>query len=379
MNREEHLRASVPKWLKIPKLREIVIVDWSNRNPLMELTQLDPRIRVIRVENEPRWVLSYAYNIGIQAASEPFVIKCDADCIPTINIANYRPGQDYFYAGHWKSGAALGKASVNGQCIFSTSQFKAVNGYSEYIRTYGRDDEDFYERLQAAGFERKEVPPAILDFMEHSQEARMSNQVNNLGEQVLSIDAQLSRYTVYNEMRNAWIARYIPWGPTSPQATFRMIEQGTRWSRVERNKSSEFVLTPEQQAEAQLFALRYLITLLHEVSQGTANSLDAQACLRLLALAGRFSTQQPQPSKGAIAYAMHVAGYFDLAVELAAAALKADSKDLDALLVMGSSMLRAKNYPIASRVLRLGMMLSPDDMRLKALEEELRSQPGSVM
>ena len=69
MNREAHLRRSLPEWLRLPGLGEIVVVDWSNERSLEELTALDPRVRVVRVQGEPRWVLSYAYNLGVARAA----------------------------------------------------------------------------------------------------------------------------------------------------------------------------------------------------------------------------------------------------------------------------------------------------------------------
>jgi hypothetical protein len=44
---------------------------------------------------------------------------------------------------------------------FAKAQFEAIDGYSELIRTYGRDDEDFYDRLIAAGYARREIPPEL--------------------------------------------------------------------------------------------------------------------------------------------------------------------------------------------------------------------------
>jgi hypothetical protein len=34
MNREHHLRRSLPHWLSLPGLDEIIIVDWSTSEPL---------------------------------------------------------------------------------------------------------------------------------------------------------------------------------------------------------------------------------------------------------------------------------------------------------------------------------------------------------
>src|SRR5690606_31623737 len=101
------------------------------------LREMDPRIRLVRVQNEPRWILSYAYNLGISLARHPIILKCDADCFPQPGILSARPDDSTFFAGHWRSGVKVGKPSVNGQCLFTKARFEAVNGYSEVIRTYG--------------------------------------------------------------------------------------------------------------------------------------------------------------------------------------------------------------------------------------------------
>ncbi len=280
MNREEHLRRSLPEWLKLPGLAEVVVVDWSNARPLIDLTRLDTRVRVVRAEGEPKWVLSYAYNLGVSRAASPLILKCDADCQPRSPVTALRPGDGHFYAGYWKSGAPVGKPSVNGQCLFSRAQFDAVNGYSEFIRTYGRDDEDFYDRLIAAGYERREIAPSELEFLEHRHEARMANQVSP-GE--AGIEGWLRREVVYNEMRNAYLARALPWGPARPRAAFATVETGERWEVVRRDADAELAIPALVAASARLASLRYLVQKVARLPAPAAARLDERACLALLA------------------------------------------------------------------------------------------------
>src|SRR5690606_32489021 len=131
MNRDAHLRATLPRWLRIPGIDEIVIVDWSTQGTLADLVSLDPRVRVLRVEGETRWRQPYPTNFGVSQARGPVILKCDADCIPSARIAEYRPTDTEFFAGNWREGRPLGKACVNGQCLFTRAAFERVNGYSE--------------------------------------------------------------------------------------------------------------------------------------------------------------------------------------------------------------------------------------------------------
>jgi len=279
MNREAHLRRSLPEWLRLPGLAEIVVVDWSNERSLEELTALDPRVRVVRVQGEPRWVLSYAYNLGVARASGSTIFKCDADCLPDPGIMALAPADGRFFAGHWKSGQPLGKPSVNGQCVFARRQFETVNGYSEFIRTYGRDDEDFYDRLMAAGQARGEINPALLNFIDHSHEARTANQFKAEGE---GIEARLRRDVVYNEMKNQFYGRALPWGSNRSRARYRTVETRGHWELVERDQTAELAIPVPVEQAARLFAVRYVTAQVLRLAPQSVDRLDERACLALL-------------------------------------------------------------------------------------------------
>ena len=287
MNREEHLRRSIPVWLQLPRVEEIIVVDWSNPRPLMDLLELDPRVRVVRVEDEPRWVLSYAYNLGIAEAGHPWVFKCDADCLPCPEITRYyAPGSGHFFAGHWESGGPLAKPSVNGQCLLTKEQFARINGYSEFIQTWGRDDEDLYERMEKSGFDRREIRPAFLDFIEHPKEARMAQQMAPAASGI-GADA-FTRTTMFQEMFNFHVSRRLPWGPDRSRAEYSIVKCGDRWKVVRRDKARELSLPSDIGADARLFAWRKLVSFRTKLSWEEAAVLDESTCLaRLVALSDR--------------------------------------------------------------------------------------------
>lgn len=70
MNRTDNLLKALGSWLAHSQISEVIIVDWSSRVPVSQSLEDagvdDPRIRVIRVEDEPRWILSYAFNVGFR-------------------------------------------------------------------------------------------------------------------------------------------------------------------------------------------------------------------------------------------------------------------------------------------------------------------------
>lgn len=282
MNREAHLRRSLPAWLNLPGLAEVVIVDWSNAQPLFDLATLDSRVRVIRAEGEERWILSYAYNLGLAHATHDAVLKCDADCVPTAEAVSCLPEPNRFFAGHWRSGHLAGKPSVNGQCFVAKAHFERVNGYSEIIRTYGRDDEDFYDRLQRAGVARAEIPAATLNFLDHSHEERVSNQF--AGGPSLTAEQHILRDTTYNEMRNYYLATLYPWGPERIRAAYaRAGEPGPRCVALRRDRTTEFAPPPDAQEAASLYSLRYLVGKILRLPASAADKLERAACIKLLA------------------------------------------------------------------------------------------------
>jgi len=283
MNREHHLRHSIVEWLKLPFISEIVIVDWSSTTPFFDLLELDPRVRIIRVEDEPRWILSYPYNLGISAASSELIVKCDADCVPSELIASCRPDGECFFAGYWKSGHQAGKPSVNGQCILLRSQFQSVNGYSELIRTYGRDDEDLYDRLQAAGFRRSEIPVDCLTFIEHGEAERLQNQVPM--EAPKDLDAYLEQQTSFHEMKNFFIGRCMPWGPWFNRAQYSTIESGARKTIVRRAPLMELPIPGPVLDEARRYSIRYLVGKAFKLPEPVWQRLEDGRCRELIQIA----------------------------------------------------------------------------------------------
>jgi hypothetical protein len=281
MNRESHLRESLPHWLALPGLAEVVIVDWSTRESIANLVELDPRIRICRVEGEAKWRQPYPTNFGISQATREIILKCDADCIPSPHINTYVPTDDTFYAGNWRSGRPLGKACVNGQCLFTRASFEKVNGYSELFRVYARDDEDLYERLAAAGVARLDINPADLDFIEHTQEARVANQ----GLPAVAADpveAFLHRQTTFHEMTNVVISHYLPWGPWFSRAVYTPISTQGRFTTHKRDISREIPLSAPLLQQAHTHALVAVTAQLFKLPPAEASRLDPARCRQLI-------------------------------------------------------------------------------------------------
>ena len=64
MNRAPALRVALTSWRLQRDVTEIVIVDWNSEIPLAPLVREDDRIRIVRVDHEPRFHLAAAFNLA---------------------------------------------------------------------------------------------------------------------------------------------------------------------------------------------------------------------------------------------------------------------------------------------------------------------------
>ncbi|EGR2182030.1 TPA: glycosyltransferase [Vibrio parahaemolyticus] len=155
MNRNENLLKALKTWVKLP-VDEIIIVDWSSSERVIESIKSiqDDRIKVLRVEGEPKWILTYGFNVGLRFASYTKVFKFDADIEVSLDFLERNNfGHNQFVRGYWKSALDEGLESqvyVNGSFGAYKEHLKEIGYYNELIRTYGWDDSDMYERLSAS-------------------------------------------------------------------------------------------------------------------------------------------------------------------------------------------------------------------------------------
>ena len=96
MNRNENLRKALITWLELD-VDEIVIVDWSSIEPVEETIKdlIDERVKIIRVDDEEKWVLTYGFNVGLRFTRYSKVFKFDADIQVTSDFLEKKQ----FFAG----------------------------------------------------------------------------------------------------------------------------------------------------------------------------------------------------------------------------------------------------------------------------------------
>jgi hypothetical protein len=221
MNRNGNLIRALPSWLAHPEVSEIIIVDWSSgmavAQDLARAGISDARIRIARVYDEKQWILSYAFNIGFRLAQFDQVLKCDADIVLDPEyFAQNRLEQGRFIAGNWRN-AGQGQQFVNGFFHVHTTDLMAVNGFNEYITTYGWDDDDLYERLGQNGTGRQDVAPGTVSHLDHEDIARLGGR----GVERQNAWSDLDETPMFKIRTNRMIATIMPrWTSDRPMRPY---------------------------------------------------------------------------------------------------------------------------------------------------------------
>ena len=207
-NRNANLASVLPGWLALDP-SEVVVVDWSSERPVADTLAAagidDPRVRVIRVEGEDRWCLSYAFNTGFRLARHDRVLKADADIALSADFLARNPleaGQ--MVVGNWRT-AGAGQKYVNGFFYIHRADLARVNGFNEHITSYGWDDDDLYDRLTARGVQRIDVAPETVRHLDHDDAARLGT-----AEDDENGWTDLRRLTMFSIRANRFLAQMLP-------------------------------------------------------------------------------------------------------------------------------------------------------------------------
>jgi hypothetical protein len=144
MNRNENLIKALKTWIQCNEISQIVIVDWNSDNSVKEEIDsfgiFDSRILIVRVNDQPKWILSYAFNLGFRVAGYDKILKTDADIMisPSFFDEN-RLEENTFLSGDWRI-AQEGQEHINGFFFVRRSDLFGVQCFNEYITTYGWED-----------------------------------------------------------------------------------------------------------------------------------------------------------------------------------------------------------------------------------------------
>ena len=263
-NRSENLKKALPSWLELDDISEIIIVDWSSDTPLKRDLKLfldaDERIRIVRVEEEEAWILTYAYNAGFRCASHVCILKADADIVIAPDFFDKNKlSKGEFLAGNWRN-VPEDQAHINGFFLVCKADLADAGGFNEFITSYGWDDDDLYSRLTALGVRRSEIDPDTIYHIPHDDEARSEAFSTGKSADAISAGDRLRKSSQYGIRRNYYVAALMPtWSRQRQMVDFSVITKQRGHVTLQRldRRSNEVPLIVQQDAD--YFALRDIV------------------------------------------------------------------------------------------------------------------------
>ncbi len=209
-NRERALRVSLSSWLLCEEIKEIIIVDWSSDRPLNDLTKIDKRIKVIRVDDEKYFNQPQPLNLAASIATCEYIVKVDCDYVfnPYYNFFEMYPIDDNSFTCGQNSIeiSEYWNEEIGGYCVDTSSMsmeqlskyfhayspffkfltgllyikkenFLKVGGYNENMgKYYAFEDDEIVSRLEFLGLEnRKLIGDHSLIHLPHPDKKRYEN------------------------------------------------------------------------------------------------------------------------------------------------------------------------------------------------------------
>lgn len=225
-DRYEALLLSLNSWLFFDEIKEIIIVDWSSNKSFNHLTELDERIKIIRVENKKYFNLSQPLNLAASQATGDYILKFDADYIlnPYFNFfETYQIDEYSFLSGNHNIRTIEYQDMSNftieeirdyvnsynyffkflkGMLYISKSNFNRIGGYDEDIQNYGWEDNDIISRLEQLNLEHKKLAyDHHLIHLPHSDRKRFENSPQYSSKLEEDIKNNLSSFYSGNELQ----------------------------------------------------------------------------------------------------------------------------------------------------------------------------------
>jgi hypothetical protein len=177
-DRVSHLLQALPTWLACPEVGEMVVVDWSSKEPVVfAALPNDSRVVVVRVEGQEHWVASKCHNLGLDLATGDQVLRLDADDLLDRSFFAAHPVKEAsFYCFDDKRSRDANEKPLMGVVFAAKAHFFAVNGYNERLTFYGYEDEDLFTRMRNLGLVALPVNLDTVHHIPHDDDARIGNQ-----------------------------------------------------------------------------------------------------------------------------------------------------------------------------------------------------------
>ncbi|MCF8235818.1 MAG: glycosyltransferase [Bacteroidales bacterium] len=253
-NRAEIFEDALKTWVKHDEIDEIIIVDWTSDESLLQLVQKyqNGKIFLARVENQKKWILAPAFNLAARLTSKDKILKLDADVklLPGF-FQKHELKQGMFYSGDWRKARNENETHLNGNLFLFRADFFKVNGYNEFFKTYGWDDSDLFSRLESSGLNRQCFDYDTLHHIDH--QGRMAFQSPSKKLKNLS-DEEWSRLNIF-------ISRYIskkvaPWSVNKGMLNFEVSRKDDCLIQCWQQGEDENIIPEALMREAEIEAIK---------------------------------------------------------------------------------------------------------------------------
>lgn len=209
-NRADSLKVSLASWLHFKEIKEIIIVDWSSDEPINYLTELDPRIKIVRVSDQKYFNQPQPLNLAISLAAGDYILKADVDYVlnPYYDIFDkYQVDNQSFVSGKPnyvnpeyvdpETGNVMIDNSemtfdnmvdyvncyspffkhLTGFLFIKRENLLKVGGYNESLnKYYAFEDDEIFRRLEIYGLEHKKMDfDGYVMHIPHPDKKRIEN------------------------------------------------------------------------------------------------------------------------------------------------------------------------------------------------------------
>lgn len=209
-DRYSTLRVSLNSWLNFDQICEIIIVDWNSSKPFDELTHIDKRIKIIRVNKEKYFNQPQPLNLASKLVTSNYLLKMDVDYVlnPYYNFFDvYKINHNNFVYGPCNIEDKTIESNpyfkyLRGILYIKTSLFNNVGGYNENMgKYYAWEDDELVERLHMYGLKSKTLEYDHSVFhIPHPDKKRFENFEGDK-EYEKSIVEEMSKYYSGDELK----------------------------------------------------------------------------------------------------------------------------------------------------------------------------------
>ena len=169
MNRTENLLISLDSLKELNNIDKHLILDFNSDNEIKIDNEL---IEIFRVDNEENYWASRAYNALFNMVSSEYILKIDADVILNVDEFKKLEYKNYDLIIFDKN------KNDPGNFLVKKNLVEKINGFNEYIWTWGYEDHDLVNRLQALNINVLTTND-LIEKIEHSDSLRARSTVNS--------------------------------------------------------------------------------------------------------------------------------------------------------------------------------------------------------